>query len=432
MSTSPASASWKPRCSVFATPSSASSTVRVAGAAPPGHPRARTRRRAASAASSPCPGTRARRRPCRRRRRGRDRPAVPPQRGHVAGEPEPDLGRHRRREAERVDRVAEQHQRRRSAAISSARARWRGDVRLEVLGRASAPVSTSSTPSTAERRSANRSGSWSITATRDAAAGSALSDSAALISSSDTSRSSPRRALGDDEDAAHPLIRSFTISAIRSAIVGAAAEHLGALAAPPAAPARAAASRPRPRSRPRRGRARRRRRTSSGFSLRLLDRPQVRVARLVDPGLDRQQRRQADAQALDQAALELASTTTADAPAVVLERLDDGDARQVQIARERHPGGAVDGVAGLHAAEHEVGRLAARPRPRARAPRRAGRRRQAVVCQTRTRAVGALRQAARSASSASSSPTVIDDDLAVARRLAQLAAPPRARTRPTR
>ena len=42
----------------------------------------------------------------------------------------------------------------------------------------------------------------------------------------------------------------------------------------------------------------------------------------------------------------------------VLEALDHGHARQVQVSRQRDARGAVDAVAGLHPAQHQVGRLA--------------------------------------------------------------------------
>ena len=157
---------------------------------------------------------------------------------------------------------------------------------------------------------------------------------------------------------AHPLIRSRTISTIRAGDLGRrAVQHLGALAA-------LGRSQPAP-PRARRGRHRSGVETQllgrghlERLLARLLDRPQVRVARLVDPGLDRQQRRRAHAQDLDQAALELALDGRRGLGGVVVELFDHRHVGQPEVARDGHPRGAVDRIGGLHAAQHEVRRLA--------------------------------------------------------------------------
>ena len=90
----------------------------------------------------------------------------------------------------------------------------------------------------------------------------------------------------------------------------------------------------------------------------LLDRAQRGIARLVDAGLDRQQRGRAHAEDLDKPALELAFDGRGPTCGVVVETLDDRDVREVEEPGERDPRGAVDRIGRLHAAEHEICPLA--------------------------------------------------------------------------
>ena len=218
MSTSPAGASRSSTCSV----------ARRAGEVQrPAARRGRRRRRSAGCEGAlaqqhehglACPGSRARRRACRRRRRGRPRrPAlVPGDAGDVAGEAVAAAGGDGRREAERVDRVAGEDDRRaarldqalqrrlrrrgpRSARPARARRRpprrRRGRRRRRAPRRRRRPA-----PRRAARRPPRR-------ARRPAPISSAL-----------PGRSPSRPISASDEDAAHARTPSLTISAIRAAI----------------------------------------------------------------------------------------------------------------------------------------------------------------------------------------------------------------------
>ena len=306
MSTPLSWTSSNPTCSVAATPSRATCTSARAGRPRPGRhrlerPRAEHHQRALLAgelelgrqlvAVGAAPD---------------DRTAVPGAGSGVAGEAQPQRSRDRRSRSRA----------RRSCARSSTRSglleldqrleRALGDMRLEVLDRApSRDDLVDAFAPTGPARDA--SGSWSITATVRRPPAASLTARAAPISSSETSRELSAPGLGDDQYAAHPAIRSLTISTIRAAT---SAGEPSIISAPAAAVGRPQLTRARDRP-PRRShrsprRARRACSTIERLLARLLDRPQVRVAGLVDSGLDRQQRRGPDPQHLDEAALELA------------------------------------------------------------------------------------------------------------------------------
>jgi hypothetical protein len=91
------------------------------------------------------------------------------------------------------------------------------------------------------------------------------------------------------------------------------------------------------------------------FFLRLLDRPQRRVAGFVDPRLDREERRGVHLDHVEETAFELPVDRR-----LALCQLDlrhDGHARQVEELGEHRPGRGLDRVRRLDAGEHEVGIL---------------------------------------------------------------------------
>ena len=88
----------------------------------------------------------------------------------------------------------------------------------------------------------------------------------------------------------------------------------------------------------------------------LLDRAEVRIARLVDASLDRQQRGRVDLDDVDEPALEL--TVDGGRPgAAPVELRDDRDPGQSDELGERGAGRALHRVRRLDAGEDEVGRL---------------------------------------------------------------------------
>ena len=84
----------------------------------------------------------------------------------------------------------------------------------------------------------------------------------------------------------------------------------------------------------------------------LLDRAQRRVPGLVDPRLDRQQRRQVDLDDVDEPALQLAVDRRAAVPQLDLRH--DRDPRQPEQLGQRGAGGRLHRVARLNAAEDEA------------------------------------------------------------------------------
>ena len=119
---------------------------------------------------------------------------------------------------------------------------------------------------------------------------------AAVTSSSVTGRTCAAQVLGDDEDAHASLSCTISCDALRD-LGRAAVEHLGAFALrgdehPADTGGRLAELARLPHV--------------DLLLLRLLDRPQRRVARLVDPGLDREHGRRVDLDDVDEPALELA------------------------------------------------------------------------------------------------------------------------------
>src|SRR2546423_5055134 len=94
----------------------------------------------------------------------------------------------------------------------------------------------------------------------------------------------------------------------------------------------------------------------------LLDRPQVRVARLVDAGLNRQQSRRVDLRDVEEAALQLAPDRGATGTRIPLDPRHDGDTRKVEELRDRCPRRRLPPIPRLHAAEDEVRRFALRDR----------------------------------------------------------------------
>src|SRR6266550_8278211 len=94
----------------------------------------------------------------------------------------------------------------------------------------------------------------------------------------------------------------------------------------------------------------------------LLDRPQVRVARLVDAGLNRQQSRCIDLRDIEEAALQLAPDRGAPGTRIPLDSRHDGDTRKSEELGERRSRRRLHPIARLHAAEDEVRRFALRDR----------------------------------------------------------------------
>ena len=111
------------------------------------------------------------------------------------------------------------------------------------------------------------------------------------------------------------------------------------------------------------------------------------------------------------------SRSTVAAPPSTVDLLDHRDPRQPQQAGQRHAGGAVDRVGGLHAAQHQVRRLLAHDR---REQPRDRQRVEHLVGRQVDRAVGAHRQHGQQPFARLVVADRDRDDLAVARVVAQL------------